>query len=92
MLEQANIRLTDPLEDQILEIMRDFENIAGIDEIFFELYRRFKIEHTRKFIANKLFKMVKNGSVVSVKGKKGIYQIKDSDKEEDTEEDIESLL
>ncbi len=80
MLKQSRVTKTDELERQILQIMReDFDNIAGIDEIFFQLYRRFKVDMERKFLAGKISRMVTRTLIEPYQSKKGVYQICESE-------------
>jgi hypothetical protein len=76
MLKQSRLTKTDELERQILQIMReDFNNIAGIDEIYFQHYRHFKEPMERKFLASKISRMVTRGLIEPYNNKKGVYQI-----------------
>jgi|GEM_PF-1369222 len=71
--ELAGLR-TDELEDQIFTIVKASPKGADLDTILIELWRRFNVEQTRRFIQNKAYRMATLKEVIfSVKGKKGFY-------------------
>jgi uncharacterized LabA/DUF88 family protein len=72
---QLQAAKTDELERQVLEVLEGFEGVANIDEILVGLYRRFSLIQERAFISNKLYRMQKAGHLISVKGKRGVYQV-----------------
>lgn len=63
----------DDLEQQIHSIMNANDGETDIDIILIELFRRFKVIQTRRFIQNKAWRMVQKGLIYSVAGRKGIY-------------------
>jgi hypothetical protein len=77
--KQLIISQLDDLEQKIIEtISRRYQGIANVDEILVGLYRDFGyLAEDRKFVANKLYRMTKSENLVSVKGKKGVYELKD---------------
>ena len=66
----------DELEDQVVTVINAFEGTANIDEILVGLYRKFKVEQTRKFMLNKLYRMMKSDLIYSLPGRKGMYSTK----------------
>lgn len=72
---QLQAAKTDVLESQIINVISGLEDVASIDEILVWLYRKYNVIQERMFLANKLYRMTRNGSLVSIKGKKGIYRI-----------------
>lgn len=65
---------TDELEDQIYTIVKASPNGADLDTILIELWRRFNVEQTRRFVQNKAYRMSTLKEVLfSVKGRKGFY-------------------
>ena len=77
--KQLIISQLDDLEQKIVEtISRRYQGVANVDEILVGLYRDFGyLAEDRKFVANKLYRMTKSENLVSVKGKKGVYELKD---------------
>lgn len=63
----------DELEDQVVTVVNAFGGTANIDEILVGLYRKFKVEQTRKFMLNKLYRMMKADLLYSLPGRKGLY-------------------
>lgn len=71
---------TDELEDQIFTIVKAAPDGADLDTILIELWRRFNVEQTRRFIQNKAYRMATLKEVLfSVKGKKGFYAASQED-------------
>jgi hypothetical protein len=64
---------TDELDDQIFMIVKAAQNGADLDVILIELWRRFQIEQTRRFIQNKAYRLAQKGIIHSVPGRKGLY-------------------
>lgn len=73
--DQLNAGKTDELEQDILEVLKEYEGYANIDELLVGLYKRNGKIQERQFLANKLYRMTKAGHVVSVEGKRGVYKI-----------------
>lgn len=63
----------DDLEQQLFTIIKTGGTEVDLDAILIELYRRFQVIQTRKFLQNKLWRMAQKGVVYSVPNRKGIY-------------------
>lgn len=72
MAELSGIKVDD-LEQQIYTIIKSGGGEVDLDAVLIELFRRFKVIQTRKFLQNKLWRMAQKGLIYSVAGKKGIY-------------------
>lgn len=77
MLKQAKLSKTDELDEQVISVIRDMQNVASVDEIYFQLYRKFELELERTFLVNKLGRMARKDLLIGVKGKRGIYELTD---------------
>lgn len=75
MKELAGIKVDD-LEQQIFTIVSSGGDEVDLDAILIELFRRFKVIQTRKFLQNKLWRMAQKGVIFSVPNRKGIYSAK----------------
>jgi hypothetical protein len=62
----------DDLEEQLFTIIKSGDEV-DLDAILIELYRRFSVVQTRKFLQNKLWRMGQKEIVYSVPGRKGVY-------------------
>lgn len=62
----------DDLEQQLFTIIRSDDEVE-LDAILIELFRRFEIVQTRKFLQNKLWRMAQKEIIYSVPGRKGVY-------------------
>lgn len=63
----------DDLEQQLFTIIKTGGEEVDLDAILIELWRRFQIEQTRKFLQNKLWRMAQKEIIFSVSGRKGVY-------------------
>lgn len=68
----------DAFTKEIISCLKSFQGIANIDEILVGLYQATGKIHQREFLMNKLYRMTQKGLLVSLKGKRGIYQIPES--------------
>jgi hypothetical protein len=66
----------DELANQIIEVLKIYNNVANLDEILIGLYRKYNVIQKRLFISNKLYRMSKDDLIMPVSGKKGVYSIK----------------
>lgn len=62
----------DDLEEQLFTIIKSGDEV-DLDAILIELYRRFRVVQTRKFLQNKLWRMAQKELVYSVPRRKGVY-------------------
>lgn len=70
--ELSGIR-ADDREQQLYTIIKSGDGEVELDAILIELFRRFKVVETRKFLQNKLWRMAQKGMIWTVAGKKGVY-------------------
>lgn len=63
----------DDLEQQLFTIIKTGGAEVDLDAILIELYRRFQVIQTRKFLQNKLWRMAQKGVIYSVPSRKGVY-------------------
>ena len=62
----------DDLEEQLFTIIKSGDEV-DLDAILIELFRRFGVVQTRKFLQNKLWRMAQKGIIYSVPRRKGVY-------------------
>jgi hypothetical protein len=61
-------------EGKIADVIDNvYDRIATIDEILVGIYRHHNVTQKRHLLANKLYRMAKEGRIHSIKGKKGVY-------------------
>src|ERR1700742_2218625 len=68
LLAELSIAQVDTLEGQILTVMRELGGAADLDRILIALYRRFQVVQKRRFLQNKLWRMVRKGEVLKPEG------------------------
>ena len=75
LLAQLSGIKTDELEDQIYAVIKAAGEEIELDRILIELFRRHQTVHERRFLNNKLYRMVSKGLIYAVPGRKGVYTI-----------------
>ena len=73
LLAELSITKTDELEEQLITVINASGGTADIDTILIYLFRKFKVVQTRRYLQNKLWRMVQKEMLYSVSGKKGHY-------------------
>ena|ERR1700761_5228468 len=63
----------DETEQQLFNIVKSGGAEIDLDVILIELFRRYQVIQTRKFLQNKLWRMAQKGVIQSVAGRKGVY-------------------
>ena len=84
MAELSGIKV-DELEDQIFSIVNSADEV-DLDVLLIELFRRFRIVQTRKFLQNKTYRMAQKGIFYSVPRRKGVYTVKKPEAHENEQE------
>jgi len=74
LLKELSVAKTDELEDQLVTVIRAYNDQASLDQILVGLYRKFKVQQQRRFLQNKLYRME---TVWGVHGRKGVYTTKE---------------
>lgn len=76
VVAELNLAKIDELEQQLRDIVAAGDGSeVGLDQIIIELWRRHKVNQSRRFVMNKLYRMAQKGLLVSVEGRKGVYVI-----------------
>lgn len=77
LLQQIPAIRMDSQERQILDVVRNFDGVASVDEILVGIYRLTGLVEDRKRIAGKLYRMVQSRPPMlqSVEGKRGVYRL-----------------
>ncbi len=78
LLDTLSISRINDLDKEILNIIKSFDGVATLDEIAIRHYRQTKKVEARSKINNRLLALVRKGFLQKRKGKKGIYEIVDS--------------
>ena len=59
----------------IIEAVEGLDGYASVDEVVVQLWKLTKKIHKRSYIANKLYRMVKEGHLQDVPKTKGVYKL-----------------
>ena len=66
---------TDKLESQIMALLQLMGEPVDLDQILIGLYRRFGVIQKRRFLQNKLWRMVSKKQIYKGKDRKGVYAL-----------------
>ena|ERR1700754_3369523 len=75
LLAELSIAQVDTLEGQILTLMNELGGKADLDRLLVALYRRFQVVQKRRFLQNKLWRMVRKGQITKPDGVRGIFRV-----------------
>ncbi len=73
LLKELTGTKVDESEQQLFNIIKAGGKEVELDTILIELFRRYNVIQTRKFLQNKLWRMAQKGIIISVQGRKGVY-------------------
>jgi hypothetical protein len=75
LLSELSIAQVDVLERQVLTVLQELGGAADLDRILIALYRRFQVVQKRRFLQNKLWRMVRKGQVLKPEGARGVFRL-----------------
>jgi len=75
LLQELSIAHADPLEAQIIAVLQGCGGSADLDQILIGLYRRFDTIQKRRSLQNKLWRMVRKGTLRKAKAERGIFSL-----------------
>jgi hypothetical protein len=78
LLSQLSISQVDVLERQILDVFQTLGGSAGLDQVLIGLYRKFQVVQKRRFLQNKLWRMVRKGQMQKPKGARGQFRLEEA--------------
>jgi hypothetical protein len=75
LLKELNVSQGDVLERQILDVFQALSGNADLDQVLIGLYRKFQVVQKRRFLQNKLWRMVRKGQIQKPKGARGQFRL-----------------
>jgi hypothetical protein len=75
LLAELSTTQVDVLERQVLTVIEACGGSADLDQILIGLYRRFQVVQKRRFLQNKLWRMVRKGQVQKTKSARGVFKL-----------------
>lgn len=78
LLSQLSVSQVDILERQILDVFQTLGGSADLDQVLIGLYRKFQVVQKRRFLQNKLWRMVRKGQMQKPKGARGQFRLESS--------------
>ncbi len=86
LLKELSAGHADKLEDQIVEVMRALGGNADLDQLLIGLYRKSKVVQKRRFLQNKLWRMVRKGLLRKNREDRGTFFLVAGTKQRDRPE------
>ena len=78
VLNELRMPQADMLGRQVLAVMQALGGSADLDRILIALFRKFQVVVKRRFLQNKLWRMIRKGQIQKVKGARGIFRVAQS--------------
>lgn len=75
LLKELSIRRQDQLGAQILSVLRNCGGTADLDQVLVGLYRQHNTVQKRRFVQNKLWRMVRKGQIAKAKNTRNIFSL-----------------
>lgn len=75
LLSELSVSQADVLEQQIHAVLDALGGSADLDQILIGLYRKYQVVQKRRFLQNKLWRMVRKGQVQKPKGARGLFHL-----------------
>ncbi len=75
LLKELSVSQADALDHQITEVFQALGGSADLDQILIGLYRKFQVVQKRRFLQNKLWRMVRKGQMRKPKGERGHFHL-----------------
>jgi hypothetical protein len=78
LLKELSVSQADVLERQIVDVFQTLGGSADLDQVLIGLYRKFQVVQKRRFLQNKLWRMVRKGEMQKPKGARGQFRLENS--------------
>jgi hypothetical protein len=73
LLKQLSVGLSDPLGAQLIEVFGETGGCANLDQLLIGLYRKFHIVQNRRFLQNRIWRMVRKGQLRKAPDTRGMF-------------------
>lgn len=78
LLKELSVSQADLLERQIVDVLQALGGSADLDQVLIGLYRKFQVVQKRRFLQNKLWRMVRKGQMHKPQGARGQFRLENS--------------
>jgi hypothetical protein len=75
LLKELSIGKDDPLDAQIIAVFQSLGGTADLDQLLIGLYRKFQVIQKRRFLQNKLWRMVRKGEIEKAGSARGRFTL-----------------
>ena len=73
LLRELSVGHADPLDAQIVEVLSGYGGSANLDQILIGLFRKFQVIQKRRFLQNKVWRMIRKGRLHKAPGMRGVF-------------------
>ena len=73
LLRELSVGHADPLDAQIVEVLSGFGGSSNLDQILIGLFRKFQVIQKRRFLQNKVWRMIRKGRLHKAPGMRGVF-------------------
>ena len=73
LLRELSVGHADPLDAQIVEVLSGYGGSANLDQILIGLFRKFQVIQKRRFLQNKVWRMIRKGRLHKAPGTRGVF-------------------
>ncbi|HXQ50664.1 MAG TPA: hypothetical protein VN802_06185 [Stellaceae bacterium] len=73
LVKELSVKSVDELERQLQTVMRACGGKANLDQLLVGLFRKYKVVQTRRFLQNKLYRMLRKNLAFQVPGERATY-------------------
>lgn len=73
LLRELSVGHADPLDAQIVEVLSGFGGSANLDQLLIGLFREFQVIQKRRFLQNKVWRMIRKGQLHKAPGTRGVF-------------------
>jgi len=73
LLRELSVGHADPLDAQIVEVLSGYGGSANLDQILIGLFRKFQVIQKRRFLQNKVWRMIRKDRLHKAPGMRGVF-------------------
>lgn len=78
LADQINAKSRSGKDALLIDVINDLDGAANMDEIIIYLYREHNIIEKKANLANRVYRMIRDGRLFSIEGKRGVYTTKEN--------------
>lgn len=75
LLKELRLGPRTSVDAQILDVFNALGGTATLDEVLIGLYRKFDVVQKRRFVQNAIWRMIRKGHLVALRGERGRFSL-----------------